>query len=73
MVRRPKTPSEDFNVGYEVGWTGRAKQRDIEFDKLKALAALLEVRCSQAAVRAEAAEKRLVKAEGKRARSRPVR
>jgi hypothetical protein len=69
MVRRPKTPSEDFNVGYEVGWTGRAKQRDIEFDKLKALAALLEVRCSQAVTRAEAAEKKLAKGQGRRGAS----
>lgn len=73
MARRPKNPSDDFQVGYEVGWTGRARQRDIEFDKLKALTALLEARLAQATARAEAAEKKLAKAEGKHAAKRPLR
>jgi hypothetical protein len=67
MTRRPKNPSDDFNIGYEVGWTGRARQRDIEHDKLKALTALLEARLKQATARAEAAEKKLAKTESKRA------
>ena len=24
MTRRPKNPSDDFNIGYEVGWTASA-------------------------------------------------
>jgi hypothetical protein len=51
---------------------GGARQRDIEHDKLKALTALLEARLAQATARAEAAEKKLAKAEGKRAPVRPV-
>ena len=65
MTRRPRNPSEDFSAGYEAG-RRRVPEHAIELDKLKALTALLEARFAQAAARAEAAEKRLAKAEGKR-------
>jgi hypothetical protein len=66
MTRRPRNPSEDFSAGYEAGRAARLREHAIELDKLKALTALLEARLAQATVRAEAAEKRLVKLEGKR-------
>ena len=66
MTRRPRNPSEDFSAGYEAGRAAKFREHAIELDKLKALTALLEARFAQAAARAEAAEKRLAKAEGKR-------
>jgi hypothetical protein len=66
MARRPKNPSDDFSAGYEAGRAGRVREHAIELDKLKALTALLEARLNQAIARAEAAEKKLAKAEGKR-------
>lgn len=66
MTRQPKTPSEDFSAGYEAGRAAKFREHAIELDKLKALTALLEARLAQATVRAEAAEKKLAKAEGKR-------
>jgi len=62
MTRQPKNPSEDFNVGYEAGWAGHARQRDaehaIEVAKLEAELTLLRARLKQETARAEAAEKR---------------
>jgi hypothetical protein len=66
MTRRPRNPSEDFSAGYEAGRAARLREHAIELDKLKALTALLEARLAQATARAEAAEKKLAKAEGKR-------
>ena len=66
MARRPKTPSEDFSAGYEAGRAAKFREHAIELDKLKALTALLEARLAQATARAEAAEKKLAKLEGKR-------
>jgi hypothetical protein len=70
VTRRPRNPSEDFSAGYEAGRAARLREHAIETDKFKALSALLEARLAQATTRAEAAEKKLAKAESKRATKR---
>ena len=66
MTRQPKTPSELFHAGYEAGRAAKFREHAIELDKLNALTALLEARLARASARAEAAEKKLAKLEGKR-------
>jgi hypothetical protein len=48
MTKRPRKKSDDFEIGYQAGWVGRAKQKDIETAKLKANIAALENRLAKA-------------------------
>jgi hypothetical protein len=48
MTKRPRERSDDFEIGYQAGWVGRAKQKDIETAKLKAIIAALENRLAKA-------------------------
>jgi hypothetical protein len=73
MTKGKRTPSEDFELGYQAGWAGHAKDqaktKEIAADKLDAEVRLLRARLDEATKAREAAEKALMLAEKKLARA----
>lgn len=73
MTRGKRTPSEDFDLGYQAGWAGRGKHFDaqtgVEIDRLDAKTAMLEARLDEATKAKTAAEKALAAAEKKLAKA----